>query len=75
MGGYILTVEVSDLAFTVVGWANGDEQDTYVLATARYVTVARAAFDSAIETRPSWTISLRKGSRVMAEHTPEKNAA
>jgi hypothetical protein len=63
---------LDDLEFRVEQWDAADAHVEELLAAAGNVTVARAAFDAAVQLRPQARIQLRHRARVIARYEPKK---
>ena len=62
---------MSNLLFKVEQWTSDDMHVDEVVAVSVNVLVARAAWEAAVELRPSSIMRLRHGSRVICEHLPD----
>lgn len=69
----LVSADPHDLSFHIEEWSADDQHVVDVFAAVRHATIARAAFDAAVETYPEKRILLRQRCFLMKTH-PGKTA-
>lgn len=67
-----LDQSVYDLGHTIDVWNDDESAVVEVLAAAKNTSVARAAYEAAIKTRPNMIVKLRQKSLLMEKYVPER---
>ena len=60
-------MNTTELPFKVEAWSKKGQNIDRLIATATNVLVARAAYEAAVQLYPGQNITLRQGTRVIAE--------